>query len=210
MLISMNNQNAQLGIERTLLFNKSYYEISENFICMFCEKLSVNPKACRRCKSVACEFCMKQKTKCLKCATILDGNLVQLSNRELSVLDEIKMRCSNLKLGCTETLLYKDYQNHKNSCKYSLKHSEKVKVIAKPKENKSETFKDIGIQVMVFDKDVNCPICKKSISKNAFTDHNEGICFDKMLMICEKQSLLKYNLDQSNNIKINQVLSKQV
>ena len=200
----MNNDSDQIGIDRSFLFNKNYYEISENFMCLFCEKLSINPKACSNCKSLACEYCIKQNTNCKKCKSILKCNIIQLSNRELSVLNEIKFRCPNLKLGCTETITYKEFLNHKINCKHLLKTEKKIVSLNKEINSlKSIDVKEKGIQVINIGNDVvNCPICKKTINRYDFTEHNNGKCFESILLISEKHLLKKPHLYPSNNLKI--------
>jgi len=130
-------------------------ELVEQFSCMVCLGVAVNPCKCDKCNTVYCRKCIPEKYwlgvesdywndlkyQCFKmCGS---QKLIPLTKIERMVLDSLKFRCQHEAEGCEKELKYSEIREHlKNDCVNKIEIEEelpieitqkKVEVPLKPK-----------------------------------------------------------------------------
>ena len=190
------------------LIQKNFSVISENFLCLVCQKLVVSPICCEKCQQFYCNDCLevylslkiKNERKCL--GKIYNSNKTCYSNlknicdlivkREKQILDEIEIKCEYD--GCNKIFIYKDYVKHLNQCQYKSFKCTECDFIS-------------SLENILFHIDkceeiyVKCNECKIMFKRKNIKEHYE-ICEEKLRTcnICKENVKLK-EFDKHNNTK---------
>lgn len=98
-------------------------DVNPDFICSICFLVLLNPVS-TPCDHHFCEFCVRKWLKvgnntCPTCRSELSiDQLKPMSRIIVNILGSLKLRCPNVKSGCTEIITYENLELHEDNCKY--------------------------------------------------------------------------------------------
>ena len=132
-MVDLNNSSTQFDLNFKKFFkqaNISFYnkddvigkENLEDLICPICFYVLKNPISCSSNKNAHtfCKKCIDQSLNESNKCPICKLNFEYKVNNELNdSLNKLSFECLFKKEGCKETLIYSEYLNHVNICKYN-------------------------------------------------------------------------------------------
>ena len=176
--------------DQILLYNPDNVinkENIDNYICPICFLILKEPKSCSNQKNSHsfCKECidnyLKENNKCPTCKRIFE---YRINNQIKNELNKLSFRCTFKNEGCNEIILYSDYINHLNKCKYNnIKYK---------------------CQIMEYNyKRKEFEICGYTGDKIKITKHFKICAFNKFKCLFCNENLLRMNLEDHVKNKCN-------
>lgn len=191
------------GINIDLVTSESV-TMSDNFLCVICLNLVLNPVFCEESDCIFCKRCIeswnKKEKNCPNCRKEFRAN-TKVSRILKNMLYKVKIRCIYLSEGCDTVLEYEKYEAHLNDCDYGqyiclipgCSFESKKKGIMEHIENCS--FLEVNCEFCSKKLQKNtlknhyqtcekykryCPVCKGYFENIEITMHNNGECFETL------------------------------
>jgi hypothetical protein len=172
-------------------------ELAENFDCLFCYNLPIDPISCTECESLMCRYCFdaynSKFTNCLQCNKPLKPKpLGRLLN---NILINLTVKCENQ--ACYEILKQKEYLKHYKECRYTKRMATcNACQVSIPCDNRLEEVK-LHMRECLFAKK-KCIYCTKEFTKDKLKGHRSK-CSEKTIIcdLCDSEHKLK---DSKNHV----------
>ncbi len=93
-----------------------------HLLCCICKNVLMKPLVCSGCGTAGCANCLNVwKTKDANCPSGCQSFSYGKPSKFLLVwLDKLKIKCSNLDRGCTETMKHSGFEEHVEKCPFGL------------------------------------------------------------------------------------------
>ena len=118
--------SCKIDVKTFVADNLEAESILENFICLYCYGVAVDPVRCDRCETVYCKACLPESAldptkfkkknyydKSYECfAKCGSRKVVELGKIEMAILNSLRFSCQHADDGCEAELSYADYKNH--------------------------------------------------------------------------------------------------